>query len=134
VDTVGFLHKVYVTAANCSDRDGAKKVLGEVSKKCRKIQVMWADRGYSGLENWILNHCNSILLIVKRPKGSKGFVLLPRRWVVERTFAWLGRNRRLSKAYDFLTTTSKTWMSMANVALILKRLARFPKPRVFSEP
>jgi len=75
------------------------------------------------LEGWLIGHCQWVLQIVKLPKGTKGFTLLPRRWVVERTFAWLGRYRRLSKDYEFLPTSSEAWIYLASSSLILKRLA-----------
>jgi putative transposase len=87
------------------------------------LALIWADRAYQGLEGWLLAHCEWILEIVKPPKGTKGFTLLPRRWVVERTFAWLGRYRRLSKDYEYLPRSSETWIYMAMCCLMLKRLA-----------
>ena len=102
VDTLGFLIEVAVHAANIQDRDGAKLVfakLSEDSKHC--LQKIWADGGYRGqLVEWVQTNLQAILEIVERDPNTKGFKLLPYRWVVERTFAWLGRSRRLSKDYE----------------------------------
>ncbi|HRE48343.1 MAG TPA: transposase [Aggregatilineales bacterium] len=82
-----------------------------------------ADRGYAGLDGWLLALCNWVLQVIKRPKATSRFTLLPRRWVVECTFAWLGRYRRLSKDHETLPTSSKAWIYIAMCCLMLKRLA-----------
>lgn len=114
---------VIVHPANIADVTGAKILFSRLKPLMQRLVLIWADQGYEGLEGWLIAHCQWVLQIVKPPKGSKGFTLLPRRWVVERTFAWLGRYRRLSKDYEFLPKTSEAWIYMASSFLILKRLA-----------
>ena len=84
--------------ADIQDRDGAKLVLAKVRDRRPRLRLIWADAGYAGqLVDWVRTQCSWLLQTVLRPVGVKGFVLLPRRWVVERTFGWLGWYRRLSK-------------------------------------
>lgn len=92
------------------------------------MQLIWADAGYHSqpLVDWLLLLAGWLLETVKRPKGNKGFVLLPKRWVVERTFAWLSRFRRLSKDYEQLPETSVAMIYAAMIHLMLKRLGRLP--------
>jgi len=124
VDTMGLLLMVLVHAANIQDRDGAKLLLNRVKHCYRHLRLIWADGGYAGkLIDWVLNTHGWILEIVKRDKGVKGFQVLPRRWVVERTFAWLGGYRRLSKDYEVLTETSESVIYAAMVHLMVRRLA-----------
>ena len=95
---LGLLLAVVVHPADIQDRDGAKLVLAKVRGRRPRLQLVWADGGYAGqLVDWVRTQCGWLLQTVLRPVGVKGFVLLPRRWVVERTFGWLGRYRRLSK-------------------------------------
>ena len=124
VDVIGMILAVVVHKASIQDRDGAKLVLIRLLGNFPRLKLIWADNGYSGqLIVWVKEICNWILDIVKRPEGVKGFILLPRRWVVERTFAWLGKYRRLSKDYECLTETSETMIYSAMIRLMLKRLA-----------
>ena len=128
VDTIGLLLMVVVHAANIQDRDGAKLVLTKVKGRFPRLQLIWADGGYAGkLVDWVKTVCHLVLDIVKRPKGMKGFQVLPRRWVVERTFGWLGRYRRLSKDYEELPETSEAMIYAAMIHLMVKRLARQPQ-------
>lgn len=125
VDTLGLLLMVVVHAADIQDRDGAKLVLERVRSQCPRLQLIWADGGYAGqLVDWVKAICRWTLEIVKRPDDVQGFVVLPRRWVVERTFAWLGKYRRLSKDYEALTDTSEAMIQAAMVHLMIRRLAR----------
>ena len=123
VDTLGFLIEVAVHAANIQDRDGAKLVfakLSEDSKHC--LQKIWADGGYRGqLVEWVQTNLQAILEIVERDPNTKGFKLLPYRWVVERTFAWLGRSRRLSKDYERTILSSEAFIYLASIRLLLCR-------------
>ena len=129
VDTMGLLLMVIVHAANIQDRDGAKWVL-EKAKQCfGRLCLIWADGGYAGqLVDWVRCTCDWMLEIVRRSKDSKGFEVLPRRWVVERTFAWLGRYRRLSKDYEGLTQTSEAMIYAAMVHIMARRLASYAQP------
>lgn len=123
VDTMGLLLAVTVHAANVQDRDGAKLVLQKLSGRFPRLQLIWADGGYAGqLIAWVHELGGWLLEIVKRPDESR-FVVLPRRWVVERTFAWLGRHRRLSKDYEALPESSETFILIATIYLMLHRLA-----------
>ena len=123
VDTMGLLLAVVVHPANLQDRDGAKLVLQKLTGRFPRLQLIWADGGYAGqLIGWVHELGGWLLEIVKRPDESK-FVVLPRRWVVERTFAWLGRHRRLSKDYEALPESSETFIPIATIYLMLHRLA-----------
>ena len=124
VDTMGLLLVVIVHAADIQDRDGVKLLLNKVKGSFSRLRLIWADGGYAGkLVDWVLNIHGWTLEIVKRDKGVKGFQVLPRRWVVERTFAWLGRYRRLSKDYEVLTETSEAMIYACMVHLMVRRLA-----------
>lgn len=125
VDAMGLLLMVVVHAANIQDRDGAKQVLGKAKQLFPRVRLIWADGGYRGkLIDWVKQACNWTLEIVKRDKGVKGFQVLPRRWVVERTFGWLGRYRRLSKDYEGLTETSEALIYATMVRVMVRRLGR----------
>ena len=118
---------VVVTAASVQDRDGAMYLLAMLRSKFARLRLIWADQAYTGdLGAWLWGQQpwrKVRLEIVKRPEGTKGFLLLPRRWVVERTFGWLGRYRRLSKDYEYLTQTSETMIYVAMIRLMVHRLA-----------
>lgn len=127
-DTIGNLLAVVVHAADIQDRDGAKLVLKKLSAETKaRLQKIWADGGYRGqLVEWVKEHLESILDIVARDPEQKGFQVLPRRWVVERTFAWLGRYRRLSKDYEKCTHSSEGVVYIASIHTMLRRLAANP--------
>jgi putative transposase len=123
VDTLGLLVAVVVHAADVQDRDGAKLVLAKARERCPRLQRLWADGNYAGqLVDWVQEQCGWVLEIVKRPAGAKGFQLLPKRWIVERTLAWLGRYRRLSKDYEATTASSEAWITIAMIHLMVRRL------------
>ena len=101
VDTIGLLLAVVVHPADIQDRDGAKLVINKLVGRFPYLRLIWADAGYAGqLVDWVMSLSGWVLEIVRRPRDSHHFEVLPRRWVVERTLAWLGRNRRLSKDYE----------------------------------
>ena len=116
-----------VHSAGIQDRDGARSVLAPLANAFTRLRKIWADSGYSGvLINWVreLRSRNRIdLEIIKRTDDMQGFVLLPRRWVVERTFAWLSFHRRLSKDYEYLPATSETFIYISMIRLMLARVA-----------
>jgi putative transposase len=118
---------VVVTAASVQDRDGATQLLAPLRSQYARLRLIWADQAYAGdliAWLWALRPWRKIRLgIVKRPEGTKGFLLLPKRWIVERTFAWLGRYRRLSKDYEYLPQTSETMIRVAMIHLMVRRLA-----------
>lgn len=124
VDTIGCLLVVWVHAANVFDGKAARQVLTNLFLLLHTVKIIWADCGYSGAEllDWVLLQFECDLTVVKRKKGTKGFHVLPRRWVVERTFAWLGRSRRLSKDYERKPTSSETQVYIASGRLLLRQL------------
>jgi len=128
VDTMGFPLVVKVHSANIQDRDGAIEVLAKAQNKYEKLSLIWADGGYSGkLVEWTSEYLDLKLEIVKRSDNLKGFKVQPRRWVVERTHAWIGRNRRMAKEYERLPENSETNIYLAMIRLLLKRLTN-PSP------
>ena len=127
VDTLGLVMKVLVTEGDRQDRDGAKLLLVMILGLFPRLKKIWADGGYRGtLVEWVKRHCQLDLEIVERDPATKGFVLLPRRWVVERTFAWLNHCRRLSKDYAYYPQTSEAFVYVAMIRLMTRRLARSP--------
>jgi putative transposase len=122
VDSMGLLLLIVVTAANIQDRDGAKLVFEQARVRFPRLKLIWADGGYAGqLLEWVKTLCCFILEIVKRSDDMTGFVVLPRRWVVERSFAWLTRCRRLTRDFEGLPSTTESWAYLANIQLILRR-------------
>jgi putative transposase len=125
VDVMGLLLTVVVHTADIQDRDGAKKVLNKIKERFPRLRLIWADGGYRGkLIDWVKRVCGWTLEIVKRDKDAKGFQVLPRRWVVERTFGWLNRYRRLSKDYEALPETSESMIYATMVRVMVRRLGR----------
>jgi putative transposase len=142
-DTEGFVLGCYVGAANENDREGIINAIDNMIDKYGAIEKMWADMGYQGkdLRDKINQRYKIDLEIIKRPQRrfwvhqdtplellpapEEGFKVQPRRWVVERTFAWLGRNRRLSKEYEFDTDSSVNFIYLAMNRLILRRQSAF---------
>lgn len=125
-DTVGNLLAVVVNAANTQDRDGAKEVFSQLTADTiASLKKIWADGNYRGdnFLNWVQEVLQSALEITTRPPNAQGFVVVPVRWVVERTLAWLGRYRRLSKDYEHCTKSSEGVIYVASIATMLKRLA-----------
>ncbi len=124
VDAMGLVLAVVVHSAGIQDRDGAKLVLERARNRFERLKLIWADGGYAGkLVAWVQGNCGSELEIVKRNDDLKGFHVLPRRWVVERTFGWLGRYRRMSKDYEFYPETSETMVHVAMINLMVRRLS-----------
>jgi transposase len=125
-DTGGLLVAVVVHAANIQDRDGAPELLASIRQAFPWLRHLFADGAYSGakLEAALKKIGKWNLEIVKRSDTAKGFQLLPRRWVVERTLAWLGRCRRLAKDFEQTIESAETWIMIAAVRLLTRRLAR----------
>jgi putative transposase len=123
VDTLGLILCVVVHAADIQDRDGAKLVLGKLAGMFGRLKLIWADGGYAGqLIDWAKRTGRWTLQIVKRSDHAAGFEVLPKRWIVERTFAWLGRYRRHSKDYEQLTDSSEAMIAVSMINLMLHRL------------
>jgi putative transposase len=130
VDTLGLLLAVVVTSAAVDDAAAAPAVLAQLHRRdFPRLEVVWADNKYHNhaLADWLAAPSQKRrhgwrLEVVRRPPGATGFVLLPKRWVVERTFAWLGRSRRLSKDYERRTDSSESWVRISSLHLMLRRL------------
>jgi putative transposase len=124
VDTLGLLLIVVVHAANIQESDGAKLVLRRALGRFPRLRRIWADQGDKDHPvAWAKATTGWVVELVVKPSDQKGFAVLPRRWVVERTFAWLGRSRRLSKDYEGRPETHEAWVQIAMIHLRLKRLA-----------
>ena len=124
VDTLGLLMAVVVHAGNIQDREGAMLVLPELIDKAPRLRKIWADGGYAGqLVEWTARTGGWLLEIVKRTDTIAQFVVLPKRWIVARTFGWLGRYRRLSKDYELTIPSSESMIYIAMINLMLHRLA-----------
>ena len=128
VDTLGLLLMVLVTSAATQEEDGARLLLNLswFRATTKRLQLIWADQGYhkGRLLGFVKKVLGWTIQIVNRPKKSKGFVLLPRRWVVERTFGWLNWYRRLSKDYEHRTRSSEAQVQLAMISLLRRRLSK----------
>jgi putative transposase len=129
VDTLGLILAVVVHRADVQDQDGARLLLDQVRHGFRRLKVIFADAAYarSGLPDWVHATFGWILQTVLRPIGVRGFVVLPKRWIVERTFAWLGRCRRNSKDYERTTESSTAMIQITMINLMSRRLARLKR-------
>ena len=128
VDTLGLMLVVMVTAASVQDRRGGRVILERLAARFPSVALVWADGGYankvdSGILAWAKQTLGLLVQIVKRTDDVRGFQVLPRRWVVERTFGWLVRNRRLARDYERLTDTSEAMIKVAMIRLMATRLA-----------
>jgi putative transposase len=137
VDTMGLLLQVVVHPANVTDREGAKEVLAGIHERFPRLALIWADGGYRGEPvAWLAKECGITMAIVQReiqeyriwPDARPitmrvGFQVLPRRWVVERTFGWWGRYRGLAKDYEQVPNSSEAMVLIAMIQVMLKRLA-----------
>lgn len=125
VDTLGLLLTVLVHSADIQDCHAAPAVLWRLRGRFPRLRLIWADAGYAGtLVGWTRRMCHWVLEIVRRREDAQGFEVLPRRWVVERTLAWLGRYRRLSKDYEQLPQSSESMVLLAMINLMSRRLAK----------
>ena len=146
VDTPGLVLRVVVHPADLQDRAGAPWLLLPLATALPRLELIWADSAYLGpLQTWVWETFGWRLEIVERPGGRgswmregqepparlPGFQLLPRRWIVERTIACIGRNRRMSKDYEFLPATSEAWIYLSMMRVMLKRLAHEPVQPAF---
>jgi len=122
VDTMGSLIAVVVHSAGVQDRDGIKLVLERIKGRVPRLKRIWADGSYQAAVGRAWSFARWVLDLVRKPEGLKGFHVPPRRWVVERTFAWLSRCRRLSKDYERQTASSEAMVHVAMIRLMLRRL------------
>lgn len=133
VDTLGLLLAVAVTGAWADDGTAAPEVLSQLSgEHSSRLKKIWADQKYRNhaLDGWLKeNEAGYAIEVVERPEGAKGFVLLKRRWVVERTFAWLGRYRRNSRDYELYTQSSESIIKISSIHLMLRRLKPYRSKR-----
>jgi putative transposase len=128
VDTLGLLIAVRVVAASVAEREGGKQLLQRAKQKGKalsRLHTIWVDGGFDGepFLHWVMDVCRWIVQVVLRPQGSQGFILLPKRWVVERTFGWLMHCRRLVRDYELLPETSETFIYLAMLRIMVRRLA-----------
>ena len=124
-DCLGLLLAVVVTAASVQDRDGAHSLLALVRERFSTITLAWADGGYAGrLVVWAAQVLHLVVTVVKRAEGTTGFVVLPRRWVVERTFAWISKHRRCVRDYETLPGCHEAMVYLAMIMTMSRRLAR----------
>jgi putative transposase len=126
-DTLGLMLYVIVHTADIQDRDGAPDLLKAIRYRFPWLRYVFADGGYAGdkLRDALVGHGDWTIKIIKRSDTAKGFVVLPRRWVVERAFAWIGRCRRLAKDWEQSTSSATAWAYIANVRILTRRLARY---------
>jgi transposase len=125
VDSLGLLMAVLVTAADVDDAKAAAELFGRLEgQPMSKVKVMYGDSKYHNMKlyEWVEENAHWDLTIVRRPKDAEGWVLLPIRWTVERTFAWLGRCRRLSKDREKSVLSSESFVKLAMIQLMVKRL------------
>jgi transposase len=127
VDTLGLVLRVFVTAASTPERAGAKQVLNQVKQQGKvvfRLHTIWVDGGFEGFpcRDWVITVCRWLVQVL-RPEQTKSFVLLQKRWVVERTFGWLMHCRRLVRDYERLPETSETFIYLAMIRIMVRRLA-----------
>ena len=132
VDVMGLLLAVMVHSASIQERRGFKFLCFKIRHLFPRLKLIWVDGGYDGqpLKRWVKHWFNWVVETIKRNQNTQGFEVLPRRWVVERTFGWFGRDRRLSKDYEYLPTTSETMLYIAMTNLMLRRLTRSSSTQV----
>ncbi len=129
VDTLGLLIRVLVNSAGVADRDGATAIFDATAGMLPRLKRVWADQNYAGmLVEWVHRFFAFVLDIVRRPEQQQGFEVLPKRWIVERTFGWFNRYRRLSKDYERQTKTSEGMVCLASIRRMLRWLDRHRKP------
>jgi putative transposase len=130
VDVLGLLLLVVVQSAGVPDSTGGKGVLEKLFTRLKRtvynrwcrLQLLWADGGYATIVEWVRQHCGWCLAITSRPPDAKGFVVIPRRWVVERTCGWFGRSRRLSRDFEHQVCSSEAMVYLASIHRMLRLL------------
>lgn len=125
MDTLGLILVVVVHCAGIQDRDGAKLVFEQLRGAYPRLSLIWADGGYAGqLVAWVAAFAGWVLEIVKRSDDVQGFEVLPHRWIVERTFGWLSKYRRLTRDYEETSASSEAWIRIAMIHLMARRLVK----------
>jgi len=126
VDTLGMLLAVVVHGADQQDDSGARLVLSALRENMKRVRLIFADSAYgrNGLPSFVKQTLGFVIELVRRPKGTIGFAVLPKRWIVERTFAWIGRCRRHSKDYERNPATSEAMIYISMIHLMTRRLAK----------
>lgn len=123
VDTNGFLLRVLVHPANISDTEGAEWLLADHHQHFPRMQELRVDEGYkAGLDTWMQANTTVRLNVIEKPVGQKGFAVIPKRWVVERSIAWSGRNRLASREYNRNAASSEAFIYLGSIAMLLNRL------------
>jgi putative transposase len=125
VDTLGLVWGLAVLAADVQDWDGAKEVFRRAGGSLPRLAKVWADSIYRALAGWVDESCRWVLEVVSKRPGQTTFEVQKWRWVVERTFGWFGRYRRLSKDYEHNPRSSEAWIYLA----MIHRMSRFMLPR-----
>ena len=120
VDTLGLVWALCITSASVQDRDGAKLALEVLRESVKFPKIIWADTAYRSIVVWALVKWLWVVEIVTRPRGK--FVLQKKRWIVERTFGWLNRSRRLAKSYERTIESDEAFVQIAMIHLMVKRL------------
>jgi transposase len=129
VDVLGLVLAIVITAASVQDRDAARALLWRLRRDHRRIRLVWADSGYAGkLVTWAKTMFNLAVEIVKKQPGQRTFVVLPRRWIVERSFAWISRYRRTVRDYERLPAHHEAAVTWAMITIMTRRLARQHRP------
>ena len=122
VDTLGLLWSLVLTPASVQDAQGAKEALTEFRRQVKFPKIIWVDAAYRAVVSWAWICWTWTLEVVSALKGQKGFVVQPKRWIVERTFGWLNRSRRLSKDYEQTIESSTAFVQVAMIHLMVRRL------------
>jgi putative transposase len=124
VDTLGLVWALAVTPASVRDWDGAREVLLRAELAVPRLRRVFADAAYTAAEFWAVWFARVVIFLVRKPPGRRGFVVQPKRWIVERTFGWLNRYRRLSKDYERTTRSSAAFVYVSMIHVMVRRLAR----------
>lgn len=126
VDTLGLIVALAVLPAGVTDWEGAVEVFRRAKSRCPRLRTVWADSAYRAREltRWMVRSCHWVIAVVSRREGGKGFTVLPQRWIVERTFGWFGRYRRLAKDYEMNVQSSEAWIQVS----MIHRMSRFELP------
>jgi transposase len=127
VDTTGLVWGLAVTSADVADSKGARVAVTDAKVASRRLRHIWADSAYQGFIEFAAVLLSVVVAIVKRRKGTRGFRVQPRRWVVERTFGWLTRWRRLNRNYEHTLASSRAVVQIALIGLMTRRLARLTR-------